>query len=307
MGTPDFSVPALEQIIGAGHEVVAVATQPDQKKGRGKAMQHTPVKECALAHGIEVFQPVKIKDAEAVAQLKTYKADLYVVVAFGQILSKEILEMPKYGCVNIHASLLPKYRGAAPIQWAIIDGEKASGVTIMKMDVGLDTGDMMIQESIPLSPEETGESLHDTLSQMGGRLILEAIKGLEEGTITYTPQEDEKSCYAKMLTKSLGAIDFIKEAESIERLIRGLNPWPSAYTHFGNKTLKIWEANVIEEDTLEMPGTITEVRKDAIMVQTGKGQLMLNDVQLEGKKRMKVRDFLLGNQVTVGMVLGKKE
>ncbi|MFI3200671.1 MAG: methionyl-tRNA formyltransferase [Eubacteriales bacterium] len=308
MGTPDFSVQALEALIKANHQVVAVVTQPDKQRGRGKALQFTPVKECATKYGIEVFQPVKIKTTEAVEQLKTYGADLFVVVAFGQILSQEILEMPKYGCINIHASLLPKYRGAAPIQWAIIDGEQESGVTIMKMDEGLDTGDMMIKESIVLDPRETGESLHDRLMELGGKLVIEAIDGIETGTITYTPQEDSHTCYAKMLTKSLGNIDFEKSAVEIERLIRGLNSWPSAYTHFRQKTLKIWEAMVISKEVVQGEdmeiGSIIEISKDSFIVQTGEGALEIQEVQLEGKKRMKVRDFLLGNQLQVGEKLG---
>lgn len=308
MGTPDFSVQALEYIIKSNHEVVAVVTQPDKKRGRGKEVQHTPVKECAMQHGIEVFQPLKIKTDEAVKRLRTYTADLFVVVAFGQILSKEILEMPKYGCINIHASLLPKYRGAAPIQWAIIDGERESGVTIMKMDEGLDTGDIMLKESIVLDGKETGESLHDKLMDLGAKLVLDAIEGIEQGTITYTKQDDSETCYAKMLDKSLGKIDFTQSAIEIERLIRGLNSWPSAYTYLGNKTLKIWDATVIDhkkqQDGNQKIGSILEITKDSFTVQTGDGALRIQDLQLEGKKRMKVRDFLLGNQLQVGTMLG---
>ncbi|MFI3177511.1 MAG: methionyl-tRNA formyltransferase [Eubacteriales bacterium] len=306
MGTPDFSVGALERILEAGHEVVAVVTQPDQKRGRGKELQYTPVKACALSHGIEVYQPPKVKSEDAVAKLRTYDAQLFVVVAFGQILSQEILDMPQYGCINIHASLLPKYRGAAPIQWAVIDGEPVSGVTIMQMDVGLDTGDMMIQEAIALDEKETGASLHDKLSVLGAKLVVEAIAGIEVGTITYTKQNEEETCYAKMLHKSIGEIDFSQSAVEIERLIRGLNSWPSAYTKYNGKTLKIWNAMVEEYQSQEDSGTVVEVRKNAIHVQTGSGILVIQEVQLEGKKRMEVKDFLLGNEMVVGTILGNE-
>lgn len=229
MGTPDFAVGALEAMIQAGHEITCVVTQPDKPKGRGKEMQFTPVKECAVKHGIPVFQPVKIKTPEAVAELKTYEADIFVVAAFGQILSQEILDMPKYGCVNIHASLLPKYRGAAPIQWAILDGETETGVTIMQMNAGLDTGDMLVKTVVPIDAKETGESLHDKLSEAGAKLIVEALVQIEQGTLTPEVQDDAKSCYAKMLTKSLGHIDWSQSAVVIERLVRGLNSYECVY------------------------------------------------------------------------------
>lgn len=306
MGTPDFSVGALEALIEAGHTVTAVVTQPDKPKGRGKEMQFPPVKECAIRHGIPVFQPAKIKAPEAVAQLREYPADVYVVAAFGQILSREILEMPKYGCLNIHASLLPKYRGAAPIQWAIINGEKETGITIMQMDEGLDTGDMLLQKAVMIDEKETGESLHDKLMVEGAALIVEALAGLEAGVLRPEKQEGEQSCYAKMLTKSLGKIDFNRPARETECLIRGLNSWPSAYTYLNGKTLKIWDADLSAEDGGGDPGIITEVGKDYFTVGTGKGGLTIRSVQAEGKKRMSVRDFLLGNPLKAGDQLGEK-
>ena len=230
MGTPDFSVPALKALVEAGHEVAAVVTQPDRPRGRGKELQMTPVKVQALAYGIPVYQPEKVKDPAFVEILRNLQPEVIVVIAFGQILSRDILDLPPYGCINIHASLLPKYRGAAPIQWAVIDGEKETGVTTMMMDVGLDTGDMLEKTIIPLDPKETGGSLFDKLSQAGGPLILSTLEKLKAGTAVRTPQTDEDSTYAKMLTKSLGQIDWSMEAAAIERLIRGLNPWPSAYT-----------------------------------------------------------------------------
>lgn len=304
MGTPDFAVGALEAIIAAGHQVTAVVTQPDKPKGRGKEMQVTPVKQCALEHGIPVFQPIKIKTPEAVAELKTYEADIFVVAAFGQILSKEILEMPPLGCVNIHASLLPKYRGAAPIQWAVLDGEKETGVTIMQMNEGLDTGDMLTRVIVPLDRKETGESLFDKLAEAGARLIVETLPQIEAGTLQPEPQDDSQSTYAKMIKKEMGKIDWKQESPVLERKVRGLNSWPSAYTTFRGKQMKIWEADVTGDTTDAAPGTVTSVAKDSIQVQTGDGSLVLKEIQLEGKKRMAVKDFLLGYPVTAGEILG---
>ena len=303
MGTPDFAVGALEALVEAGHEVVAVVTQPDKPKGRGKEMQQTPVKACALKYNIEVFQPVKIKTPEAVEVLRGYDADLFVVAAFGQILSKEILDMPKFGCVNIHASLLPKYRGAAPIQWAILEGEKETGVTIMQMNEGLDTGDMLTKVIVPIEENDTGESLFDKLAQAGAKLLVETIPQMEAGTLKPEPQDDSLSTYAKMIKKEMGLIDWKKEAVVLERLVRGMNSWPSAYTHFNGKTLKIWEAGVENAETTAEPGTVVEVTKNNIKVQTGQDLLVLKQIQLEGKKRMDVAAFLLGYKVEEGVVL----
>ena len=309
MGTPEFAVGALEAIIQAGHQVTAVVTQPDKPKGRGKEMQMTPVKACAVAHDIPVFQPVKIKESEAVEVLRGYAADIFVVAAFGQILSEEILSMPKYGCVNIHASLLPKYRGAAPIQWAIINGEKVTGVTIMQMDRGLDTGDMLMKTEVPIDVTETADSLHDKVAQAGARLIVEALLKIESGGITPVKQNEEESCYAKMLQKSMSRIDWNKGAAELDCLIRGLISWPGAVTVYRSKNLKIWEEEVAAEDASmhvgdTAPGTVVCVEKDAFYVQTGKGLLKITIVQPEGKKRMTVKDFLLGYPVKAGEKLG---
>ena len=303
MGTPDFAVGTLEALVKAGHEVVLAVTQPDKPKGRGKAMQPTPVKEAAEAHGIPVYQPVKIREASCVDYLRTFQPDVIVVVAFGQILPKVILDLPKYGCVNVHASLLPKYRGAAPIQWAVIDGEKESGVTTMMMDVGLDTGDMLEQKAIPLDEKETGGSLFDKLSALGGSMILSTLKGLENGTITRTPQGESGTSYAKMLTKEMGHIDWTKDAVSIERLVRGLNPWPSAYTSYAGKTMKIWAAEVADLPGERAPGKI-HVTKDRLFVETGEGVLDVKELQLEGKKRMDTASFLRGFQMEDGSFCG---
>ncbi|MBR5798707.1 MAG: methionyl-tRNA formyltransferase [Lachnospiraceae bacterium] len=304
MGTPDFAVAPLKAIIKAGHEVVAVVTQPDKQKGRGKEVQMTPVKECALSYGIPVLQPVKIKEPEAVAQLKEYPADLFVVAAFGQLLTEEILTMPKFGCINIHASLLPAYRGAAPIQWAVINGEEKSGVTIMQMAKGLDTGDMLLKKEIVLDAKETGESLHDKLMEVGAELVVEALPLIEAGEITPEKQDDALSTYAAKLTKEMGRIDFTQDAVSIERLIRGLNSWPSAYTNIQGKTLKIWEADVVAADRVGEPGEVIAIDKTSFTVATGEGALQIKTLQLEGKKKMAVKDFLLGYEMKTGMKLG---
>ena len=303
MGTPDFSVGTLEALVEAGHEIVLAVTQPDKPKGRGKEMQFTPVKECALAHNIPVYQPKKIREPECIEELKKYQADVCVVVAFGQILPKEILEMTPYGCINVHASLLPKYRGAAPIQWAVINGEKVSGVTTMQMDEGLDTGDMLEKVEITLDKKETGGSLFDKLSEVGARLCVKTMEAIENGTAVYTPQDDALATHTGKIQKEMGSIDWSKDAEVIERLVRGLNPWPSAYTRIDDKNLKIWRAKVISHEVKAAPGCILKVTKDELEVQTGNGVLALLEVQLEGKKRMTTDAFLRGYQVTEGSFL----
>lgn len=307
MGTPDFAVPTLVSLVEGGHQVAAAVTQPDKPKGRGKAVLMTPVKEKALELSIPVYQPLKAKDPEFIETLRELAPEVIVVVAFGQILPEEILAIPKYGCVNVHASLLPKYRGAAPIQWAVIDGESESGVTTMQMDAGLDTGDILEMKKIPLDEKETGGSLFDKLSLLGGELILSTLKKLEDGTAVRTPQGDASTGYAKMLKKSMGEIDWTMDAAVIERLIRGLNPWPSAYTFLEGKTLKIWAADVLEPEDKNAgcPGTV-HVGKDSLLVETGRGILSITELQLEGKKRLDTAAFLRGFQVPDGMILGEK-
>ena len=300
MGTPDFSVGTLKALVEAGHEVVLAVTQPDKPKGRGGKMQYPPVKETALELGIPVFQPKKVRDPECIEELRKYHADIMVVIAFGQILPKEILEMTPYGCVNVHASLLPAYRGAAPIQWAVINGEKVSGVTTMQMDEGLDTGDMIMKTEIVLDEKETGGSLHDKLAESGAKLCVQTLKALEDKTATWEKQGESPTAYARMLDKKLGDIDWSQESVSIERLIRGLNPWPSAYTGWNGKVMKIWEAEVIEEDTKEEYGTIVRVEKDGFCVQTGSGLLKVLALQIPGKKRMEADAFLRGYQIEKG-------
>lgn len=306
MGTPDFAVGALEAIIQAGHKVTAVVTQPDKPKGRSGQMQFPPVKECAVKYEIPVFQPVKVKDAESVEELRKFEADIFVVAAFGQILTKEILEMPRLGCVNIHASLLPKYRGAAPINQVIIDGEPETGVTIQQMNEGIDTGDILSKVIVPIDKKETAESLFVKLEDAGAGLIVETLEKLEKGEITSVPQDDSQASYVKMMKKSLGKIDWSMDAAVIERLVRGLNSWPSAYTFYEGKSLKLWNCDVLEEACMEAPGTIVRVNKDSIDVATGNGVLRILELQLEGKKRMDTKSFLLGNAWKVGMLLGEK-
>lgn len=303
MGTPDFAVPTLEALCNSDYEVIGVVTQPDKPKGRGKSVQMTPVKECALKYDIPVFQPIKIREEENVAKLEELDIDFMVVVAFGQILPKSILDMPKYGCINVHSSLLPTYRGAAPIQWTIINGESKTGITTMFMDEGIDTGDILLQEETPIYDDETGGSLHDRLADMGAKLLIKTLDGLKAGTIKRIKQDDSKSNYVGMLNKNMGKMDFTKSALELERLVRGLNPWPSAYTSLNGKMFKIWEAKAIEDaDKYQdvQGGTIVEINKSSIIVKTSKGLLELFEVQLEGKKRMLVEDFLRGYQVKVG-------
>lgn len=310
MGTPDFAVGALQAIIEAGHQVAAVVTQPDKPKGRGKELQMTPVKACALAHDIPVFQPVKIKEPAAVEVLRGYQADVFVVAAFGQFLSEEILNMPPYGCINIHASLLPKYRGAGPIQRVIMDGQTMTGITIMQMDKGIDTGDILLQKEVAIDKKETGDSLHDKLAAAGAELIVEALVKLPAGELTPRRQNEEESCYAKMLQKSMGKIDWSMPADQLDCLIRGLISWPGVSTTFRGKNLKIWEEEPVAEEGFgtqtaqEKPGTVIGVEKGAFYVKTGEGALKVLSVQMEGKKRMDVKDFLLGYPIRAGECLG---
>lgn len=306
MGTPDFAVAPLEAILKAGHEVTAVVTQPDRQKGRGREVQYSPVKECALSYGIPVLQPLKIKEEDAVEELRKYPADIFVVAAFGQLLSEEILNMPRLGCINIHASLLPAYRGAAPIQWCVINGEEKTGVTIMQMAKGMDTGDILLQKEVVLDEKETGGSLFDRLMETGAKLIVEVLPKIEAGELTPVVQKEELATYAGKITKDMGNIDFAKSAVTIERLIRGLNPWPSAFTHYKGKILKIWEADVVSECANAenpVPGTVIAMDKESFTLATGEGALRIRSLQPEGKKRMSCAEFMRGYEVKVGEAL----
>ncbi len=313
MGTPDFAVGTLKALIGSRHEVAAVVTQPDRPKGRSGGLIASPVKEVAVSEGIDVYQPLKVREKEFVEKLEELAPDVIVVAAFGQILSEDILNLPKYGCMNVHASLLPKLRGAAPIQWSVINGDKESGVTIMQMDAGIDTGDILLMERYTLDEKETGGSLFEKLSHIGGPLMLKALDMAESGSLKPVKQDEEQHTYAKMLNKSMGEIDFNKPADVIERLIRGLNPWPSAYTHFNGKMLKIWEADCCDYDLAKeynifnenaKAGEVTAVRKKDFAVKTGEGYLIIKSLQLEGKKRMDADAFMRGCNIKTGECLG---
>ncbi len=308
MGTPDFSLQPLKSLVEAGHDVSLVLTREDKKRNRGE-LSPTPVKELAQELNIPVLTPSKMKDEALIERLKSENADFFVVVAYGKILPKEILDIPKFGCINIHASLLPEYRGAAPIQWSIIDGKKKTGITTMLMDEGLDTGDILKQYELPIADDETGGSLFDKLAILGGEAIADTIANFD--SITPTPQGEATTEYAKMISKQMGEIDFNKSATEIERLIRGMNPWPSAYTKYDGKVLKIWEAKV-SENISELPninlsenyGKIYSINKDIFII-CSNSVLKLLSLQLEGKKRMSAKDFLLGREIKQGYVLGK--
>ena len=303
-GTPDFAVPTLKAIIDAGHNVKAVVTQPDKPKGRSKELCMSPVKETALKYNLHVIQPVKVRTVEFVDEIRRFEPDVIVVVAFGRILVKDIIDMPKYGCINVHSSLLPKYRGAAPIQWAVVNGDKYTGVTTMLMDEGLDTGDILMQETVPIDPDETGGSLFDKLAPVGAKLLVETLKALEEGSVRRTPQNDLESTHVDMIKKEDGHINFSKSACQIDCMVRGFSPWPSAYTFLNGKMLKIWSVSPCEKEYSGKCGEIVEITKDSIIVKTGDGCVAINELQLEGKKRMDSASFLRGIKLNEHIILG---
>ena len=305
MGTPDFAVPVLAEILKAGHEVGYVVTQPDKAKNRGKKVQFTPVKELATAHGIKVLQPEKIKqDGEVLQTLKDYAPDIIVVVAYGQIIQKEILDLPKYGCVNVHASLLPKLRGASPIQHAILQGETETGVTIMQMDVGLDTGDMISKASLVIGNRNC-QQLHDDLAQLGAKLLVDTLPSIEAGEVSPEKQDDSLSSYAGMISKQDGKIDFQKSPVEIQRQIRAFDPWPGAFCSYGDVVMKVWNAEPFGKTSSEGPGTVICVSDSGIDVACGDGQVLrVTEIQMPGKKRVAVKDYLRGNKIETGCILG---
>ena len=303
MGTPEFAVPCLQSLLDEKFNVIGVFTQPDKPKGRGYVLTPPPVKELALKYSIPIFQPEKMRDGEAFNYLKKLNPDLIIVVAYGKILPKEILDLPKYGCINVHASLLPKYRGAGPIQWSVINGEKETGVTTMYMDVGLDTGDMIINNSLEIGENETAGELHDRISLLGAKTLIETLKLLHKNEIVRTKQDDSNATYAPMLDKKLCEIDFSEDAKKIHDLIRGLSPWPVAVTKFEGKTLKIHRSLYITKDVNATPGEVIE-NNGKIVVSCGKGCIEILELQLEGKKRMTSADFLRGNPINLKTVLG---
>ena len=304
MGTPDFAVPCLEMLCEQNYHIKAVITQPDRPKGRGQKLVESPVKACALKHDLPILQPQKIKTPEFEAILEELNPDLIVVVAFGQILSKRILDIPRLGCINVHASLLPQYRGAAPLHWSVIRGEKKTGVTTMFMDEGLDTGDMLLTAEMDITDTTTTGEVHDTLQNMGAEVLSETIKQLIAGTAVRRVQNHEEATYAPLLTKELECIDWAQSATNIHNLIRGLDPWPGSYTICRNKRLKLWGSEVLAEDTNKEAGTIIRVENERLVVSTGDGVIALTNVQPEGKKRMAAGDFARGYQITVGEILG---
>ena len=298
MGTPDFAVPCLKTL-NENYEVIAVITQPDRPKGRGQKLTPSPIKEYALEHNLTVLQPEKIKTSETEEQLKKLAPDLIVVVAFGQILSKAILDIPKLGCINVHASLLPKYRGAAPIHWSIINGETKTGITTMYMDVGLDTGDMILKEEVSISAKMNTGELHDTLMNIGAKTLLQTIKQIAEGSVVRNKQNDAEASYAPLLTKELERINWLLPAQEIYNLVRGLNPWPVAFSIFKGKKLKIWQTKVIDNVTIGEIGTVLSLTETGFTVQTGKGILEIIELQPESKRKMTAKDFVCGNQISI--------
>lgn len=303
MGTPEFAVPSLKSLIDE-FGVKAVFTQPDRPKGRGKKLAMSPVKEVALEHDIPVFQPEKLKsDKEIIQKLKDMEPDFIVVVAYGQILTKEILDIPKYGCVNLHASLLPKYRGAAPINWAIINGEKESGNTTMLMDIGLDTGDMLLKSKVGITEDMTAGELHDVMMEDGGKLLVKTLKGLADGSIAREKQGETPTDYARMLDKSVAKIDWNLSGDKIKNLIRGLNPSPVAYTQYDGENMKVFKAKSLKEEYNYEPGYIIEISKNGMKVACGKGALLIEEVQFPGGKAMKVEQYIRGHELKIGVIL----
>ena len=296
MGTPDFAVPCLEKLC-AEHEVIAVITQPDKPRGRGQKLVPSPVKVCALAKGIEVLQPVKVKDAEFVEIIRGLQPDLMVVVAFGQILSQALLDIPRLGCINVHGSLLPRYRGAAPMQWCLINGEQKTGVTTMQMDAGLDTGDMLLKAELELTPEMNLEQVHDSLSLLGADLLLKTIDGLTAGEIVPQKQNDDESCYSPMINKALCRIDWTQSAETIHNKVRALDSWPGAFTELDGKVYKIWRTRALAEAATLEPGTVTGLTKNGFTVATGQGTLEVLELQAPNKKRMQAAAYLRGHSL----------
>lgn len=304
MGTPDFSVPCLDILVKNGYEIPLVVTQADKPKGRGHKLTPPPVKEYALAHDIPVFQPKKMKDESTFSYLKNIDADLYVVVAYGKILPEAILKLPKFGCINVHASLLPKLRGAAPIQWSIMNGEHTTGVTTMQMDTGLDTGDMLIKKEVAITDEDTGETLHDKLCVVGAEVLLETLKALESGTLSPKKQDDALSCYAPMIDKTVSKIDFSKSAEEVCRLVRAMNSYPYAHTFYEGKLIKIISAQPVKDNHFTgKAGTILSADADGLLIACGSGAICVKDIQIEGKRKMPVSDYVKGNSFTINTVL----
>ncbi len=302
-GTPDFAVPAFEAIAASRHRIVAAYTQPDRPAGRGLKLEPSPVKRAALARGIPVEQPVTLKDPAAVERLASWRADVMVVVAYGLLLPQAVLDVPRLGCLNIHASLLPRWRGAAPIQRALLAGDRETGITIMRLEAGLDTGPMLSRQALPIAPEETGGSLHDRLARLGGGLIVEALDRLEAGTARFEPQDDTAATYARKLAKSEALIDWTQPAEALERQVRAFDPWPVAETRLDGQQLRVWGAHAAAAGEAAAPGTVLSSGKDGIVVMTGLGALVLDRVQLPGRRAVTAPEFARAQDLA-GRVLG---
>jgi methionyl-tRNA formyltransferase len=309
MGTPEFACPTLQKLMDRGEEVIAVVTQPDRPKGRGQKTVPTPVKELSEKNGITVLQPLKVRTPEFIEILKGMNPDLIVVVAFGQILPKALLDIPKFGCINVHASLLPRYRGAAPLNWCIINGETETGVTTMQMDEGLDTGAILLKKTTPIDPDEDTSSLHDRLSVLGAEVLSETLDMLVAGKLIPEKQDDSLSCYAPILKKEHGLIDWDCTAQAIRNMVRGMSPWPGAFTRLDGKLLKIYKVRTdntkCEDDST--PGTVLKADRDGIEVACGEGSIIIDELQLEGRKRLPAGEFLAGCKIEPGTIFGDKD
>ncbi len=303
MGTPDFSVPTLEKIYQAGHKISLVITQTDKPKGRGKKITFQPVKVKAEELGLEVYQPKNVNSEESIMRLREINPDVIVVIAYGQILKQEILNLPKHRCINVHASLLPKYRGAAPINWVIINGEEKTGITTIYMEKGIDVGDMLLKKEIKIKENETAGELHDRLMTLGAEVLIETLREIERGNINRIPQDNNKSSYAPVMNKDLGKIDWNKNAKDIFNLVRGTDPWPSAYVIYQDKKVKISNVEVVKRFKDGQPGEVVKVSDDGIYINTKDSCLVIKKIQFPGKKMMTVSDFLKGNNFKVGEVL----
>ncbi|HQA58184.1 MAG TPA: methionyl-tRNA formyltransferase [Acetivibrio sp.] len=305
MGTPEFALPSLQMLVNEGYDIAAVVTQPDKPKGRGKKASMPPVKEYAINNNINVLQPEKVKTQEFVETMKELKPDLMVTCAYGKILPKDILDIPPYGCINVHGSLLPKYRGAAPIQWAIINGEKTSGITTMFTDVGMDTGDMLLKAEIEIPDDMTAGQLHDRLAVLGADVLKDTLLEIKNGTLRRIPQKEEEATYAPMLSKADGCIDWSKSSREIHNLVRGTNPWPGAFTQYEGKMMKVWATSVFNEEKHDKkPGTIVKVERERIIVACGLGMVEVKEVQFESCKRLCIGDFICGHRMDEGEILG---
>lgn len=304
MGTPDFAVPSLDILVKNGYEVASVVTQPDKPKGRGNKLTPPPVKEYALNNNIPVLQPEKVKTGTFAQQLREIAPDLLVTVAYGRILPQEVLDIPPYGCVNVHGSLLPKYRGAAPIQWSVINGDSITGITTMYTDIGMDTGDMLLKREVEIGINETAGELHDKLSIIGAEVLLETLKELEKGTLVRIPQPADEATYVTMISKETGRIDWSKTMEQIHNLVRGTDPWPGAYTFYKGERMRVWKTEYSNIEKASKPGEIIEVKKEGILVGTGKGNIMLKEIQFDSGKRLKVEQYLAGHLIDKGELLG---